>query len=450
VKISVKEKDLLLLGIHKLNKCLMKVKAHRTSRGNTRSIFIRLSYGSYEEVRPDDLYKNGRKYRRIEYYTGKTIKADDWDLKKEKTKNNSYLNAQIEKGIVRIKEIYSEYDYNGKVDFRTLREAIKNDVQLNEIFNKEREIIAETDYIPPMEFIRTYIDKAQVTAGTKKDYNNTYNHLEEFQVYSGKSLSWKSMGYEFYLDLVEFLKVEKDLKGSTIDKVIKNVKVFLNYADLQDNLNVNQDFKKTVSGKSLFAKVNKEEAEHVYLNEKEIKQITDAKLDENLSGIRDLFLIGCWTGLRISDLKRLEKGNIKDGLLSITAQKTSKNVTIPITDELQAVLDKYPDRLPKIPTDQHYNRQLKDVCEQAGINEPIMAEEKKGKMRVTSLIPKWKLVTSHTARRSFATNLYRRGIPSTQLMMLTGHKSEASFMRYIKVSGEDNAKDVAKKLKKLG
>ncbi len=71
-------------------------------------------------------------------------------------------------------------------------------------------------------------------------------------------------------------------------------------------------------------------------------------------------------------------------------------------------------------------------------------------MRVTTKIPKYELITSHTARRSFATNLYRRGIPSTQLMMLTGHKTEDSFMKYIKVTAEDNAKDVAKKLRKLG
>lgn len=438
----------------------MKIKALISPKGQTRSIILRIHFGSFEKVNPKKViledgteriqYYNSKKYVPIDYYTGLTVKPKDWNNKTRITRNNSFVNGQISDACIRIEQIYSELEYSETLTYDNFKSALKSDDRLNSILNKNREIEVKADYIPPMEFIKTYIDKAQVTAGTKKDYNNTYNHLIEFQEYTGKSLNWKSMGYEFYLDLVEFLKTEQDLKGSTIDKVIKNVKVFLSYADLQDNLNVNQDFKKTVSGKSLFAKVNKEEAEHVYLNEKEIKQITDAKLDENLSGIRDLFLIGCWTGLRISDLKRLEKGNIKDGLLSITAQKTSKNVTIPITDELQAVLNKYPDRLPKIPTDQHYNRQLKDVCEQAGINEPIMAEEKKGEMRVTSLIPKWKLVTSHTARRSFATNLYRRGIPSTQLMMLTGHKSETSFMKYIKVSGEDNAKDVAKKLKKIG
>jgi len=439
----------------------MKINTRISTKGETRSISFRISFGSYEKVKPKKViledgreriqYYNSKKYAPIDYYTGLTVKHKDWNKTTRITKNNSYINGQISDARIRIEQIHSELEYNETLTYDNFKSALKSDDRLNSILNKNREVEVKADYVAPMEFIRTYIEKSQVTAGTKKDYNNTYNHLEEFQKYTGKSLNWKSMGYEFYLDLVEFLKTEQDMKGSTIDKVIKNVKVFLGYADLQDTLEVNQDFKKTVSGKSLFAKVNKEEAEHVYLNESEIQQITDAQMgEERLSEIRDLFIIGCWSGLRISDLKRLERGNIKNGLLSIIAQKTSKKVTIPITDELQTVLNKYPEELPKIPTDQHYNREVKKVCEIANINEPIMAEIKKGKMRVTTKIPKHDLITSHTARRSFATNLYRRGIPSTQLMMLTGHKSETAFMKYIKVSGEDNAKDVAKKLKKIG
>jgi len=428
----------------------MRVNVRLSSSGKTRSIIYRISFKTFEVVNPSEAYPSGKKYKQLDYSTGLTVLFKDWDKNKKLTRNDSYKNGQIIDGVARVLEIGSKLSREQNLTFKTLREALDADESLNSIFNKERSIKKDVDYVSPMEFIKSYIDKAQVTAGTKKDYNNTYNHLEEFQIYTGKVLTWKSMGYEFYLDMVEFLKTEKDMKGSTIDKVIKNIKVFLGIADLQDNLQVNQDFKKLVSGKSLFAKVNKEEAEHVYLTEAEIKQITEAEMDECLSGIRDLFIIGCWTGLRISDLKRLGKDNIKDGLLTITTQKTSRSVTIPVTDELQAVLNKYPDRLPKIPTDQHYNREIKKVCEKAKINDLVLAETKKGSMRVTTKIPKYELITSHTARRSFATNLYRRGIPSTQLMMLTGHKTEDSFMKYIKVTAEDNAKDVAKKLRKLG
>ncbi len=428
----------------------MKTKAHITSRGLTRSIFLRLSYGSFERVEPDETYKNGRKYRRVEYFTGETIKPKDWNVGKGKTRNNSYLNGQIERGCLRMENIYFEFAYKGDIDFYALRDAIKADRELGDIFNRRKVIEAVSDYKPPFQFIEEYIAKANVTDGTRKDYQNTLNHLKDFDTYRGKQAGWKTMGYEYYLDLVQYLKLTGK-KGSTIDKIVKNLKVFLSQADLTDNLEVNQDFKKIVRGRSLFEKVSDGETEHIYLTEDEIRQITDADMgDKRLTEIRDLFLIGCWTGLRISDLSRLEIGNISDGLLSITAKKTATKVVVPVTDELQAVLNRYPDRLPKIPTDQHYNRELKKVAERAGISTPVMAETKRNGMTVVAQVPKYELITSHTARRSFATNLYRRGIATSQLMFLTGHKTEDAFMRYIKVSKEDNAKDVAKKLKKIG
>lgn len=434
----------------------MKTRSHITARGETRSIFIRVSFGVYELTNPVYVnekytrYKNGRKYRRLEYYTGITIEPKDWDSKKG-VSNNSYLNGQLNKAYIRINEIYHQMAYDGNLTFEKLKEALQADKQLNGIFKKSIKVEPEQGYISPMEFIDRYIGKSTVSAGTKKDYNNTLTHLKDFDDYRGKSASWKSMGHEYYLELVEYLKAEKRLKASTIDKIIKNLKVFLQQADLTDNLEVNQDFKKVISGKSLFGKVNKDEAEHVYLTEAEISRITNADMQDNrLSEIRDLFIIGCWTGLRISDLSRLQRENIKDGLLSITTKKTRQNIVIPVTDELQAILNKYPHRLPKIPTDQHYNREIKKVAELAKIDDLVMAEVKKDNLTVIAPVPKYQLITSHTARRSFATNLYRRGIPSTQLMFLTGHKTEDSFLRYIKVSGEDNAKDVAKKLKKIG
>lgn len=427
----------------------MKTKAHITSRGATRSIFLRLSYGSFERIEPNDIYLNGRKYRRIEFYTGETIKPKDWNVNKGKTKNNSFLNGQIERGIIRMENIYSDFAYRGNIDFYSLRDAIKTDKELAEIFNKQRGIEVVSEYKPPFLFIEEYIQKANVSDGTRKDYQNTLNHLKDFDTYRGKQASWKSMGYDYYSELVSYLK-STGKKGSTIDKVIKNLKVFLAQADLDDNLTVNQDFKKTISGKSLFSKISKDEAEHIYLTEDEIRQITNARLDDRLGEIRDLFIIGCWTGLRISDLSRLKSENITDGLLRIKTQKTKEGVVIPVTEELQKILNKYPDRLPKIPTDQYYNRQLKEVAKLSGINTPVMAETKRNGMTVVAPVPKYELVTSHTARRSFATNLYRRGIPSTQLMFLTGHRTEDAFLKYIKVSKEDNAKDVAKKLKRIG
>jgi len=405
------------------------------------SIFFRISFGASD-------FDDKKKYVVLNYFTGLQTIAKYWKVKDGRSKTDSYLNGVLERANVRIHALWSEMNYNGKPNIDVFKKTLADDKELNEILN--RKSVAVKGYVSPFDFIEAYIGKANVSEGTKKDYRNTLMHLKDFDKFRGKSLSWKSADYQYYLELVDYLK-EKRLKGSTIDKVIKNLKVFLSQADLMDGIEVCQDFKKTVSGKSLFAKVSKEETDHVYLTESEIRQITNANMpDKRLAEIRDLFVIQCWTGLRISDLSRLELDNIKDGLLSITAKKTRQKVVIPVTDELQTVLNKYPDQLPKIPTDQHFNREIKKVAECAGINDNVMAEVKKGSLTVTAPVPKYKVITSHTGRRSFATNLYRRGIPSTQLMFLTGHRSENSFLKYIKVSKEDNAKDVAKKLKRIG
>lgn len=429
----------------------MKINVRLSSKGETRSILYRISFRTYEMIEPSESYPSGKKYRQLDYSTGLSVSLKDWDNKKRFTKNDSYKNGQIANGVSRILEIGSKLSREQNLTFESLRDALNLDEELSSIFDKERVLKKQSDFMPPMEFFQSFIAKTKVTEGTRKDYQNTLNHLKGFDHYRGKVASWKGMGYDYYLDLTTYLQTIKNLKGSTIDKVIKNLKVFLSQADVQDNLEVNQDFKKTISGKSLFSKISKDEAEHVYLNETEIEQITHADMgDKRLTEIRDLFLVGCWTGLRISDLSRLEIGNINNGLLTIKTQKTRQGVVVPVTEELQRILDKYPDRLPKIPTDQHYNRELKKVCKEAGINDMIMAEVKRGTLTVIAPAPKYELITSHTARRSFATNLYRRGIPSTQLMFLTGHKTEDAFLKYIKVSKEDNARDVAKKLKKMG
>lgn len=63
----------------------------------------------------------------------------------------------------------------------------------------------------------------------------------------------------------------------------------------------------------------------------------------------------------------------------------------------------------------------------------------KGGMRQTRVLEKWQLITTHTARRSFATNAFLAGVPTISIMKITGHKSELVFMHYIKISSEQNA-----------
>jgi integrase len=85
------------------------------------------------------------------------------------------------------------------------------------------------------------------------------------------------------------------------------------------------------------------------------------------------------------------------------------------------------------------NIYLKELCQRAGFSERIELGRTKGGLRETRVLEKWELVTTHTARRSFATNAFLAGVPTISIMKITGHKSESVFMKYIKVSTEQNA-----------
>ena len=312
-------------------------------------VFFRISFGAAD-------FADQKKYVVVNFFTGLQTIARHWKVKEGRSKTDSYLNGVLERANVRIHAIWNEMHYNGNPNVDDFKQALANDKELAEILN--RKTVGNSHYMPPFEFIENYIDKAVVSAGTKKDYRNTLMHLKEFDEFRGKSLSWKSADYQYYLELVEYLKTEKRLKASTIDKVIKNLKVFLSQADLMDGIEVCQDFKKTVSGRSLFAKVDKEETDHVYLTEAEIQQITIADMpDERLGEIRDLFIIQCWTGLRISDLSRLERGNIKMDFYQ--SQRKPARRSLFRYGRITGRTEQVSRTTAKIPTNQHFNREIK-------------------------------------------------------------------------------------------
>lgn len=85
------------------------------------------------------------------------------------------------------------------------------------------------------------------------------------------------------------------------------------------------------------------------------------------------------------------------------------------------------------------NLYLKELVAKAEINELVETTITKGGKIEKNTLPKSQLVSTHTARRSFATNLYLANVPSISIMKITGHRTESSFLRYIRVSQKENA-----------
>ena len=149
------------------------------------------------------------------------------------------------------------------------------------------------------------------------------------------------------------------------------------------------------------------------------------------------------------DLGKLSRRYIvaEDGdyFFSLEQQKTGAKVVIPILPPIVPILEKYDYQPPRSISNQRFNDYIKEVAQLAHLDDEVATihtQQEKGHFtpgRVETRRPKWQAITAHTARRSFATNMYKRGFPTLAIMAITGHKTEKSFLTYIKVSETENA-----------
>jgi integrase len=179
----------------------------------------------------------------------------------------------------------------------------------------------------------------------------------------------------------------------------------------------------------------------IALTNEEIEKITKVDLSRFSKGYavtRDYFVINCNLGLRYSDWNKITKQNIvtigSQNYIGVTMQKTNRRVTIPINNQVKTILEKYDGQLPKVAANQTCNRYLKEIAKQAGLTDEVSKPiSKAGQLKNITLI-KYEMVGTHTARRSFATNAYLRGMDTMLIRNITGHQDERELLKYIKIN----------------
>jgi len=366
--------------------------------------------------------------------TGLKCFPPEWDNGRRRIKNLRSIDNQLEKN--------QRLDYLEKQFTGTYHDLINEKKQFNltdlvikfknELNGSEKEPIDLISFI--YEFIE--FNKKSKKEGTVKTYISTLNRLHEYQKERNILLNWDSITLPFYYDFIHFLE-EKNLAKNTIGKHIKTLKIFLNdgyHQGLHNNLEFRHPkFKKL-----------KEKVKKIYLNETELQRINNLVLGHpKLDLIRDLFLIGAYTGLRYSDYSQLKEENFRktaEGLfLDVITRKTNQRVTIPINSLIETILKKHNFNLPISPSNQMTNKLLKLIALKAGLNDIVEIVKHEGGKRVNKQNKKYELVSSHVARRSFATNAYLASVPSISIMKITGHASEEVFLAYICISTEENA-----------
>jgi integrase len=284
-------------------------------------------------------------------------------------------------------------------------------------------------------FLDYYIATTNKKHSTIKSYKTCIRVLSEYQQHTKVPITFDGIDLDFYESFTKYL-TERGYFVNTIGNFIKNLKVFMNEA-VERGLTQNMTHRH-----KRFKKPN-EASESIFLTTAEIENLYRLELsgNERLQNSRDLFIVGCYTGLRFSDLSRLTDKNITDNgtKLKIQTEKTGELVVIPLHRYIREILERYNGSLPRVISNQKMNEYLKELGELATINENVTIHYTKGGQRSSDTLNKYKLITVHTARRSFATNAYLNNVPSISIMKITGHSTERAFMKYIKISQEDNA-----------
>ncbi len=282
----------------------------------------------------------------------------------------------------------------------------------------------------------------EISFRTIQKYKTIKNQLVDFEQAQKIRLKITDINLEFHNKFTSYLKTDKKYSNTLIEKNISTIKGFIKEAkELGLDTNIEAESKKFT--------FRRDEPIDTYLNLDEIDLIYNLDLsdDKKLDNVRDLFIISLWTGLRISDLKRIDKFLINENTIVISeTQKTGAIIEIPIHPQVRRVLDKRKNQLSNIMiSEQKFNEYIKEVCQKAGIAQMILGNIKNPdtNRKEKGYFPKYKLVSSHTARRSFATNHYGK-LPDNTIMAITTHKSHSQFMKYIKTTQKEHIAQVAK------
>lgn len=194
--------------------------------------------------------------------------------------------------------------------------------------------------------------------------------------------------------------------------------------------------------------IRPEETFAVFLSMNEITRIYYYKFTQDKrhtkERMRDLFVIGCLTALRYSDYSSLTVENFQGDYIVKRTKKTNVTVKVPMHDYIKEIIAKYNGGIPRSYCIQHFNKALKLIMKEIGLTDKITFSYTKGGQLQTDTKEKWELISSHTARRSAATNMYLTGRMKTlEIMKLTGHKTESCFFQYIRLTNDDTARAIS-------
>lgn len=261
-----------------------------------------------------------------------------------------------------------------------------------------------------------------VSDGTVGNYMNAMAKLREYQEHTGKPLLFTSINHTFYDSFVKYFSVEKKCATNTIGSYVKTLKSFLNWANIHHDIQIDKATlhgMKVISEQNFFAWINKDELDYLI-------SFDLSAYSTELIHSRDAFALQCCLGVRYNDMKRAIAENIvfEGGryFFKIKTQKNEKLIIVPLSNRASSILAKYVG-IPTsewMPTISKCNLNIKEVCRLAGICESVQVLCGTGDNRTYQIKPKWQLLSTHSARRSFINTMLADGVNEHVIAAMTG------------------------------
>ncbi|MBK7370453.1 MAG: site-specific integrase [Saprospiraceae bacterium] len=379
---------------------------------------------------------------RLVFSTGLKIPPRYWNYKALRAKatqdfmEHSFINFELDKIESMATEIARKYKAGNKA-----LTALAFKSEMDHLYHGKLTQSTVKDFSSFIDkFVEERSKSSQYKTGSVQVYNTAKKHFNLFA--RAKTIRFEDLSVDFFHKFIQYL-YDKDFSNNHINKILTTIRTMLNDA-------TERGYNQNLEYKSRKISVSKTVADNIYLTENELQAliVLDLSKNERLDKVRDLFIVGSYTGLRYSDFSILKPQNLRslDGvkIFDTTIEKTKDRLIIPLHPLVDPILTKYDNILPQPISNQKMNDYLKELCESAGINETIIKREHRGGKMYEESYKKYEMVSSHTARRSFATNAYKAGVPMLSIMRITGHKRPEVFLKYIKVDNEENALLMAK------
>jgi integrase len=317
--------------------------------------------------------------------------------------------------------------------------------------------------VTPSQFFQQYIDampkKIVKSTGTFINPRTIVHHqtvlkrIQDFFREKVKNDNFSVFDKKFEGDFEAWAYTSKNYRSNTIPATFSVLKVWLKEAE-KEGLIIDKSFHQYRSKGT--------DVDNIYLTVKEIekiynldikdlmdKEVIDAK--SKIEVTRDLFVISCYTGLRLGDWSRLNSSvwNLEKNTLTIITSKTGEMVVIPLHKNVRELYHKYNGHFPNSIDKTASIAHLQHLGMLAGIDDEVLIKEIIGGVAVSKKYKKYQLIRNHTGRRSFATNMYLTRAPIIGIMKITGHKTELNFLKYIKITREENAETMTQFIDKM-